>query len=397
MLGNVLEERQKETIAAFQRALKEGDEENAREAFQGFLENVAEMVREDYEMYGNDERALAQRGYRQLTSEEKDFYQKLIKAGKSSHPKQEFTDLLGIEGGMPETIIQDVLKDLQEKHPLLEKIKFQNVKYLTRWILNDHTKQTAAWGPINSKIEKEISSAFKEIDVNLCKLTAFTVIQKDMLDLGPQFLDNYIRTILREALYTAIEAAIISGNGKDQPIGLNRDIHKGVDFNSETGYPEKTPIKVKSFAPAEYGNVVAEVAVTESGRMRAFDAVTLICNQVDYLKKIMPATTVLNAAGVYAKDLFPFPTEVIRSNEVKTGQAILCLPEEVFFGIGGSKDGTIVYDDSYKFLEDIRIYLIKLHANGRPFDNTVSVVLDISELDPAYITVKTKEDAVPVA
>ena len=104
------------------------------------------MVKEDYETYGNDERALSQRGYRQLTNEEKEFYQKLIKAGKEANPKQAFTDLLGIEGGMPETIIQDVLKDLQDKHPLLDKINFQNVKYLTRWILNDHTKQTAVWG-----------------------------------------------------------------------------------------------------------------------------------------------------------------------------------------------------------------------------------------------------------
>lgn len=395
MLGNVLEVRQKETIAAFQKALKDGNEESAREAFQGFLGNVVEMVKEDYETYGNDERALSQRGYRQLTNEEKDFYQKLIKAGKEANPKQAFTDLLGIEGGMPETIIQDVLKDLQDKHPLLDKINFQNVKYLTRWILNDHTKQTAVWGAINSKIEKEIESSFREIDVNLCKLTAYTVIPKDMLDLGPQFLDNYIRTILREALYVGIETAIISGNGKNQPIGLNRDIHEGVDFNSSTGYPEKEAVKIKSFTPAEYGNIVATLAVTEKGRMRAFDTVTLICNQVDYLKKIMPATTVLNGVGAYARDLFPFPTEVIRSNEVKTGQAILCLPEEVFFGVGGNKDGTIVYDDSYKFLEDIRTYLIKLHGNGRPYDNTVSVVLDISELDPAYITVKT-ENALPV-
>ena len=394
MLGNGLEARQKETIAAFQKALKDGNEESAREAFQGFLGNVVEMVKEDYETYGNDERALAQRGYRQLTNAENEFYQKLIKAGKEANPKQAFTDLLGIEGGMPETIIQDVLKDLQDKHPLLDKINFQNVKYLTRWILNDHTKQTAVWGAINSEIEKEIESSFREIDVNLCKLTAYTVIPKDMLDLGPQFLDNYIRTILREALYVGIETAIISGNGKNQPIGLNRDIHEGVDFNSSTGYPEKTAVKIKSFTPAEYGNIVATLAVTEKGRMRAFDAVTLICNQVDYLKKIMPATTVLNGVGAYARDLFPFPTEVVRSNEVKTGQAILCLPEEVFFGIGGSKDGTIVYDDSYKFLEDIRTYLIKLHGNGRPYDNTVSVVLDISELDPAYITVKT-ESALP--
>lgn len=210
--------------------------------------------------------------------------------------------------------------------------------------------------------------------------------------LGPTYLDNYIRTILKEVLYVALEKAIICGSGKNEPIGLNRDIHEGVDFNSSTGYPEKTPIKVTSFMPKEYGPVVAKLATTESGRLRAFDEVLLICNQIDYLTKIMPATTVMTAAGTYAKDLFPFPTEVVRSNEVKTGQAILCLPEEYFMGIGGNKDGNIEKDDSAKFIEDARVYKIKMHGNGRPWDNTVAIVLDISALDPAYFVVRNDAD-----
>ena len=394
MLGNVVSVKQKEAIVALQAAMKSGDETAVQQAWKQFHDSVVETVRTDYEMYSSDRSALAQRGYRQLTSKETSFYQNLIKAGKEKDPKQAFTDLIALDGGMPETIIEDVTRELQEEHPLLNRINFQNVSYLTRWILNDHTKQSAAWGPINSEIQREIESSFKEVNMEACKLTAFAVIPKDMLDLGPVFLDNYIRTILKEALYCALEAGILTGSGKDEPIGLNRDIHKGVSVSTETGYPEKKAVAITSFLPEEYGAVLATLAMSETGRMRKFDEVTLICNQVDYLTKVMPATTVLTAAGLYAKDVFPFPTEVIRSNELTTGKAILCLPEEYFMGIGGSKDGTIEYSDEYKFIEDQRVYKIKLHGNGRAYDNTVAVVLDISNLDPAYITVMNKSEVV---
>lgn len=394
MLGNIADTRQREAVAALQSALQSGNEEEGKKAWGQVIDAITEKVKTDFEMYSTDTNVLAQRGYRQLTSEETEFYQNLAKAGKASDPKQAFTDLINTDGGMPETIIEDVYRDLLEEHPLLDKITFQNVKYLTKWLLNDHTRQKAAWGQINGEITQEIESAFKGVEVTLLKLTAYAVIPQDMLDLGPSFLDNYIRTILKEALYVALEKAIVSGSGKDEPVGLNRDIHEGVDFSTSTGYPEKTAIQVTNFLPANYGPLVAKLAVTEKGRMRSFDEVMMICNQVDYLNKIMPATTTLTTGGTYARDLFPFPTEVVRSNEVKTGQAILCLPEEYFFGLGESKDGKIEYSDEFKFLQDARTYKIKLHGNGRPYDNTVAIVLDISKLDPAYVVVKTAENTV---
>lgn len=394
MLGNIADTKQREAVAALQSALQSGNEEEGKKAWGQVFDAITEKVKTDFEMYSTDTNVLAQRGYRQLTSEETEFYQNLAKAGKASDPKQAFTDLINTDGGMPETIIEDVYRDLLEEHPLLDKITFQNVKYLTKWLLNDHTRQKAAWGQINGEITQEIESAFKGIEVTLLKLTAYAVIPQDMLDLGPSFLDNYIRTILKEALYVALEKAIVSGNGKDEPVGLNRDIHEGVSFSTSTGYPEKTAIQVTNFLPANYGPLVAKLAVTEKGRMRSFDEVLMICNQVDYLNKIMPATTALTTGGTYARDLFPFPTEVVRSNEVKTGQAILCLPEEYFFGLGESKDGKIEYSDEFKFLQDARTYKIKLHGNGRPYDNTVAIVLDISKLDPAYVTVKTADTTV---
>lgn len=394
MLGNIADTRQREAVAALQSALQSGNEEEGKKAWGQVIDAITEKVKTDFEMYSTDTNVLAQRGYRQLTSEETEFYQNLAKAGKASDPKQAFTDLINTDGGMPETIIEDVYRDLLEEHPLLDKITFQNVKYLTKWLLNDHTGQKAAWGQINGEITQEIESAFKGVEVTLLKLTAYAVIPQDMLDLGPSFLDNYIRTILKEALYVALEKAIVSGSGKDEPIGLNRDIHEGVNFSTSTGYPEKTAIQVTNFLPANYGPLVAKLAVSEKGRMRSFDEVLMICNQVDYLNKIMPATTALTTGGTYARDLFPFPTEVVRSNEVKTGQAILCLPEEYFFGLGESKDGKIEYSDEFKFLQDARTYKIKLHGNGRPYDNTVAIVIDISKLDPAYVTVKTADTIV---
>ena len=354
MLGNIADTRQREAVAALQSALQSGNEEEGKKAWGQVIDAITEKVKTDFEMYSTDTNVLAQRGYRQLTSEETEFYQNLAKAGKASDPKQAFADLINTDGGMPETIIEDVYRDLLEEHPLLDKITFQNVKYLTKWLLNDHTRQKAAWGQINGEI----------------------------------------RTILKEALYVALEKAIVSGSGKDEPVGLNRDIHEGVDFSTSTGYPEKTAIQVTNFLPANYGPLVAKLAVTEKGRMRSFDEVLMICNQVDYLNKIMPATTTLTTGGTYARDLFPFPTEVVRSNEVKTGQAILCLPEEYFFGLGESKDGKIEYSDEFKFIQDARTYKIKLHGNGRPYDNTVAIVLDISKLDPAYVVVKTAENTV---
>lgn len=392
MLGNVATTMQKEAVTALQKAMVGGNEAEIQQAWTQFHDSVVEAVTQDFEMANGDEKILAQRGFRQLTSREKEYYEKLIEAGKQD-PKQAMTNLIDIEA-MPETIIEDVYRELTEEHPLLARINFQNVRYLTKWILNDHTAQAAVWGDINEAITKEISSSFKVVEISQCKLSAFAMIEKDMLDLGPVFLDNYIRTFLKEALHCALEKAILTGSGHKEPIGLNRDIHKGVSVNSETGYPEKSAVKVKSFLPEEYGGLVAKLAVSETGRMRKFDKVTLACNQVDYLTKVMPATTVMTANGTYATNLFPFPTETIRSNELTTGKAILFLPEEYFMGVGTTKDGAIEYSDEFKFLEDKRTFKIKMHAMGKAFDNTVAVVLDISELDPAYITVLQKQETV---
>lgn len=383
----------KDAAKALQQAFVSGDEKTIQEAFDQYGKAIAATVKEDYDFAHGDETILLQRGYRVLTGEENAYYNAVAKAGKEK-TVQAMNGLLS-DKVMPVTIIEDVYKELTSEHPLLSRINFVSVEYLTRWILNDHTVDTAVWGEVTDEIAKEITSAFKTIEITQCKLSAFAVIEKDMLDLGPVFLDGYIRTFLKEALLIALEKAIISGNGVKCPIGLNRDIHEGVSYSTSTGYPEKEAIKVTSFAPKEYGELLTNLAVSEKGNMRRFDQVTLICNQVDYLGKIMPATTVLDlSTGQYLKNLFPFPTEIIRSNEVDTGKAIITLPEEYFMGIGTGKEGTLEYSDDFRFLEDQRVFKIKMHGMGRAYDNTVSIVIDISELEAASILIKELIDTV---
>lgn len=393
--------KEKETTAAIVEAMKSGDEAKVQAAFGAFYESVAEQIKADFEevRQSNDAAILAQRGYRQLTSKETKFYQRVIEALKSDDPKQAFTTILGTDMEdelMPSTIIEDVYEHLKEDHPLLAAINFQSVGYLTKWVLNDHAKQTAVWGEITAEIVKEITSAFKVMDITQSKLAAYAIIEKGMLDLGPTFLDGYIRTCLAEALSVGLESAIVSGNGIDKPIGLIKDISKGVSYSTETGYPDKKKETVVDFTPANYGALVAKLAETEGGKARKFGKVWMLVNQIDYLTKIMPATTVLNGAGAYVNNLFPFPTEVIISNEVATGEAVLCLLNEYFLGVGGSKTGVIEYSDEYKFIEDQRVFKIKQYAAGRAYDNTSALYLDISGVEPAYITVKNV-DATPTA
>ena len=377
-------------------AMQSNDQEQISAAWQAFHDSIAENVRQDFEAVkdSNDATIMAQRGFRQLTSKEIAWYQKFIDAMKSSNPKQAFTEIIGTEQEdalMPETIVEDVYKHLVDEHPLLKAIGVQYVAYATKWILNDHSVQMAAWGEINAEITKEITSAFKVIDVTQNKLSAFAAIQLDMLDLGPVFLDAYIRRVLIEALSCGLEDGIVNGNGLNAPVGLVRDIHDGVSFSTSTGYPEKSKETVKDFTPKTYGALVAKLAQTESGKTRKINKLALLVNPVDYYNKIVPATTVLGTDGTYRYNVLPVPTEIIQSTAVAEGAAVLFLPDEYKLFAGGRRNGVIEYSDEYKFIEDMRYFKIKQHASGRAYDDNCALYLDISGLEEMYVTVKQIE------
>ena len=74
MLGNVATTMQKEAVAALQSAMQSGNADEIKQAWDQFHASVVEAVRQDFEMANGDEKILAQRGFRQLTQKEKNFY-----------------------------------------------------------------------------------------------------------------------------------------------------------------------------------------------------------------------------------------------------------------------------------------------------------------------------------
>lgn len=378
----------KETAQAIVAALKTDDEAKVNEAFESLVQDVHDSVKADFEAVqgATDSKILSDRGIRQLTSNEMKYWNAFISANKQKDVKQAIAN---ISVAFPETIIEDIYKEMADAHPLLSVINFQNVATVTKWIMDDSSVDKAVWGEITEEVVKEIGGAIKLVEMTQGKLSAFALVPIDIIDMGPSFVDAFIRRLLGNSIYSGIEYGIIQGKGvKGEPIGLIRDIHKGVSFSSENGYPSKTAIKVSDLTPASYGALLAKLCVTEKGNYRTLTEVAFVCNPVDYFKKIMPSTTALLTDGTYKSNILPFPTKIVSSSQIEEGKAALFVPSEYFFGIGSAADGTIEYDDSFKFLEDKRAYKIKFFANGRAYDDTVALLLDVSELEPLYFFVK---------
>lgn len=390
------EQSKKEAVEKTMQAIKSGKDEDIQEGIMQLYNSIFEKIEDDFNEYieQNDEKVLSDRGYKQLTTEEKKFYQSLINTAKAADARQTFIGEIP-DGAMPTTIFEDVYKELRAEHPLLDEIDFQYVGFITKWILSDHVSNKAQWGKITDEIKKEISSGLKEINVTQNKLTAFAILPKGLIDMKLTFIDAYVKEVLKESVALGLENAIISGNGVNCPVGMIKNIKAGVNHNDETGYPDKEAIKVKTFAPKEYGELISGLAETEKGNSRKFDSVLMICNMKDYLSKIMPATTAVQSDGTYINNIFPFPTKTVVSNEIPKGKAVVGLSKEYKLLVGGSKEGTIEYDDSYKFVEDQRTYKIKQYAEGRAYDNTCFMLIDISELEERYITVLNKTIETP--
>lgn len=371
--------------AKLQQAIKDND----TEAFSASFDQMLECIQNDIQQRADDRidqmkretdtTVLASRGVRQLTTKEKEFYQKVADAMKAKDPKQALNNLDVV---MPETVIDAVFDELQTSHPLLSRIQFMNTRGAIRMMMNTNGYQEAAWGQLCDEIVQELTSGFKEVDTGLLKLSAFMPVCKAMLDLGPEWLDDFVRQVLYEAYANGLEAGIVAGDGNGKPIGMNRQVGDNVTVTGGV-YPVKAPVSVTDLSPTTVGNLLALMAVDPNGKARNVRDVILVVNPVDYFQRIMPATTMMTPNGTYVNDVLPYPMSVIQSPAVEQGQAIIGLGYKYFAAIGSARDGRIEYSDHYHFLEDERVYLIKGYANGFPMDNNAFFVLDITGIRPA--------------
>lgn len=374
-----------EIRALMQQAAKDGNIEAFNAAFDEMLMRISEDLRQENEeqlatlRQEMDSRVLAARGVHQLTSEERNYYQKLGEAMKAKNPKQALENLDVV---MPTTVIDSVFDDLRTNHPLLSLVDFIPTGGAIQMIMNTNAHQEAAWGELCDEIVKELTSGFKEVNTVLLKLSAFLPVCKAMLELGPEWLDRYVREILYEALANGMEAGIVAGDGNGMPIGMNRQVGDDVSVTGGA-YPAKEAIAVTDFSATTMGGLVARLAVDPNGKARVVNNLVMIVNPVDYHSKVMPATTLQAPDGGYRNDVFPYPTTVVQSPAVEEGQAIFGMAKRYFAAAGTSRDGRIEFSDHVRFLQDQRVYIIKAYANGMPKDSNAFLVLDISGLKPA--------------
>lgn len=382
-----------EITAAMHQALRDNNSEAYQAAFDELLDRIGLDIREEYRQEAeamrreNDTAILAARGARQLTAEERDYYNKILAAMRSADPKQALTN---VDAVMPETVIDSIFDQLATDHPLLSKINFVPTRGAIKTLMNTNGDQRGAWGNLTAAITEELTSGFKVVDATLAKASAFLPVAKAQLDLGPEWLDRYVREVLYEALANTLEYGIVTGTGKDMPIGMDRQVGEGVTVTGGV-YPKKAAITVNNLTPEVVGRLIALMAKDENGKSRRVSNVILLVNPQDYFEKIMPATTLLTPSGTYVNDVLPYPMSVIQTSALERGAAIIGMAGRYFAAAGISKDGRIEYSDEYKFLEDVRVYLIKTYANGLPMDNNAFMLLDIDALRPAVYAVQTQD------
>ena len=368
-------------------AMANNDTTAFQTAFNELADEIANAVKADFEQYRNDADAaiLAQRGVRQLTSKERTFYEGLIGAMKSDNPKQAFTD---IDKTFPETVIDAVFDDLEENHPLLSKINFQRAGLLTKMIVSK-TGGTASWQELGSEVVDELSAEFAEINLEMAQVTAFIPVKRYMLDMGPSWLDRYVRGMFAEAVAVEVERGIVVGTGKNEPIGMTKALTGAVDGV----YQDKAVgATITALDSAAYGTILDKLSTTPNGHRRPVSRVLMLVNPADYFTKVFQATTVRTTDGSYNSNVLPFPTDVIQSVAVPAGKAVIGLGDKYFMALGtAGKAGTIEYSDQYHFLKLERVYMTYFYGNGMPLDDNAFVVADISGIKPSVLDVRVIE------
>lgn len=392
-----VQQKKAECSAAIMAAMKAQDDTALDKALGDFADFLGETLAAESEMKNSgaiDKVVLATRGIRQLTQKETNFYQKFIDAAKASDVKMAIAN---INEAIPTTIIDAVLEDVRKAHPLLDRINFRNGSMFTKYLYNKSGKPTIVWGDINSAITNELNADIGYIDVQLKKLSAFMYVPQDMLDLGPAWVDRFVRELLAEYISLGLEASIVDGDGDQQYIGMTRDVSEDAAVVSGK-YPRKVAVKLDKLNAVNFGRILKIVATDINGDARPVVNPIMVVNPFDYFEKIMPSTTVRNPDGTFRNDVLPYPMQIIQSAAMPANMCVIGIPERYLALIGTGKGGKITYSDEYKFLEDERTYKIKLTGNGRPLDDNAFVLCDITDLKPEILEVIIKNtEEEPVA
>lgn len=365
-----------------------GNEFNeAREAFLNSVQNN-EPEDKQAELYGDMVNQIAEEAKRQARQETESVIATNPAEAKMSARERKFFNEIDTNVGykedtlLPQETFDRIFEDLTTEHPLLSKIGLRNAGLRMKF-LKSETEGVAVWGKIFGEIKGQLDAAFSEEETIQNKLTAFVVIPKDLQDYNVSFIEEFVRTQINEAFAVALEAAFVSGDGDDKPIGLNRDINNGSTSGSTTTYPEKDTEGELTFAdPDQTVNELTDVykfhSVKENGHPLAVEGrVSMIVNPSD-LWNVKKQYTSLNAQGTYVTAL-PYNLDIVESVAQETGKVTTFVQGRYDAFLGGGM--TIRKYDQTLAIEDMDLYTAKQMAYGKAKDIKATAVwiLNVSD------------------
>ncbi|MED3536196.1 phage major capsid protein [Bacillus toyonensis] len=349
----------------------ESTEKEQTSAFENFFDamqtDVINTVRNQVNDEMLDRSILQQRGQNVLTAAETKFFNAVVQEG-------------GFKDGsiLPVTTQERVFEDLVKEHPLLDALGLQDLGAVTKFIYSDATK-AYAWGELFGEIRGQVNAAFREEKIGQLKLTAFAAIPNDMLDLGPEWVERYVRTLLVESYSVGLEFGFVNGGGSvaHQPVGLMKDV------NATTGaVTDKKSSGTLTFAPSEFGVVVAgelyevvkALSTDAKGKSRkVLNNIVMVVNPVDSIG-VQARNTIQTATGQWVMAL-PYNIQTVESEEVPVGKALFFVKGQYLAAIAGGYK--LKSFDQTLAIEDATLYTIKQFANGKPKDNKAALVYDL--------------------
>ena len=355
---------------------EESTELQHQEAFEEYLNVLQTEVTKSVATQVNDDMldrsVLQQRGQNVLTSDEMRFFNAVVEDSGFAE-----------DSILPIATQERVFEELVQAHPLLDALDLQDLGAVTRYIYADPTK-AYAWGPLFGGISGQVSAAFREEQIGQMKLTAFAAIPNDMLELGPVWVERYVRTLLVESYSVGLEYGFVNGTGANQPIGLMKDVNP--DTQAVT---DKASSGTLTFAPSEYGEVIA------GELFGVIDALSTNAKGVqrDVLNRVVMVVNPVNALGVQARNTIqtangqwvtalPYNIQVVPSVEVPADKAIFFVRREYIAILSGGY--RLKKFDQTLALEDASLYTIRQFSNGKPKDNKSALVYD---LDISFTTI----------
>lgn len=371
-----------------EKKLKLKNFEEKRDDFLGLLKSEPDNMEKQSAAYGDminamaeDFESLIQSESERMANEKFDKLSGYAGSKLTAREVQFFNELTTDVGYkeeilLPEETIDRIFEDLSREHPFLAAINIKTTGLMMRIIKSDVSGQVV-WGKIFGEIKGQLDATFSEEEINQSKATAFVVVPKDLKEHGPVWVERFVRTQIVEAFAYALEDKYINGTGKDQPIGMIRQVGENVTMTGGE-YPEKESSGVLTFADPytakdELTEVMKKLSVKEKKdpngkpyRVNVRGQVYMLVSSSD-VWDVEGKFLVLTAGGAWMTSM-PYNIKIVESEVAPEGKAVFFTPKRYDAYIGGGL--SIKQYNETLAMEDCDLYTAKQFAYGKADDDT---------------------------